>query len=1114
MQRRSFVCLSLLLAAAGCEQRVDSNKPTLTQASPQIICDAQLTTPIALTGSNLTPLPIRTLGGTNGGSQPPTLQLPKVSLLQSESLDGMAASGMPVDIPDDFDTRTGHVRWESESAMSFDVFPELMLKDGVYDVLVTNPDGQVATLAHAIAAVPAPVLKMVIPPGICDAQSDQTIKLEGTGFLVVNGMKPSVTFTPSAGGMPQTYTPTMLGGCVDIAKDVEMGVQACTEITIVVKKGDLPPGTYTVTITNPAPAGCKSTEPITIQVNPPPKVTGVKPMTICQGGGALDVTGTDFQKTPKVSLGSADAGSVTFMSSMEVQASWGGKDQFNPGMKYDLTLTNPDGCSDTLKDAVTAVAGPVLFFVDPPVVFNGITTQVTMYATSVSPPLMSVKLVPDDPMNQCTGAVPVTLTAMIDPNHPKRILAEIPMGTVACTYDVQVQDNSGCPATLVNGVKVVDKATVQLTAIAPPFGWQGGETAVTITAQGGLMPTPRAYLNPHTAGNNTIATALGSVAYVDATKLTAIVPKGLDPAANPYDLIVVNPDGTVGVLQSAYNSEANPPPVIDGISPGSLPVPAGGTLTISGANFRQPKVTLTCQNAQPFDGTITSSSASSITVNLANAPFNTLVAPNFCIIRVTDGDDMSFFDFSALAVSGSSGNLATAHPTTDMPEARRGLSLVGAQATRAANFLYVIGGDNGMAAGATDTVLSASSDEKGAGTWFTQRYKLNAKRTLAGAASLGRYLYVAGGNDGAGPVNTVERALVLDPLQAPSITDVDIVPGMGTGLGGGTWYYRVAALMDANDPDNPGGETLPSDEQVLSIPDLTQKLQITITWSSVPGAVGYRIYRTPNAGMISGQEQQIADVMGGNVVTYTDKGDAPVMNALTPLPQGSTGAWRVLPAMGAKREGVRVAFGADPSDGTRHYLYALFGKDQAALASYEFLAVTVGGNGQQTFANAWTPGAKTSPTGGKYFHSAFSADHAIASFVNPGVNFIYFGGGTANGSSAVNSLEVGTVAAGGDLGTIAAAGTATIKSFGQGFAIAANYLYGFGNEMPSATVFAGQIAQGQAPTVSNYNNNGNAMMQARFLPGTVLQGALIYNAGGCDMPGGACATKTVEYFIW
>jgi hypothetical protein len=67
---------------------------------------------------------------------------------------------------------------------------------------------------------------------------------------------------------------------------------------------------------------------------------------------------------------------------------------------------------------------------------------------------------------------------------------------------------------------VVSQTTVNITSIDPPFGWTGGPTAVTINAMGGLLATPRVYLNPHTATSNSVATALSSVAFRSANQLT------------------------------------------------------------------------------------------------------------------------------------------------------------------------------------------------------------------------------------------------------------------------------------------------------------------------------------------------------------------------------------------------------------------------------------------------------------------------------------------------------------------------------------------------------------------------------------------------------------------
>src|SRR6185369_16228454 len=69
------------------------------------------------------------------------------------------------------------------------------------------------------------------------------------------------------------------------------------------------------------------------------------------------------------------------------------------------------------------------------------------------------------------------------------------------------------------------------------------------------------------------------------------------------------------------------------------------------------------------------------------------------------------------------------------------------------------------------------------------------------------YVYVTGGRDAAGAVlGSVERAVVLRNGDAPVLTSVAGAAAPGA-LAAGTWYYKVSALLDPTDPDNPGGET-------------------------------------------------------------------------------------------------------------------------------------------------------------------------------------------------------------------------------------------------------------------------------------------------------------------
>jgi hypothetical protein len=97
-------------------------------------------------------------------------------------------------------------------------------------------------------------------------------------------------------------------------------------------------------------------------------------------------------------------------------------------------------------------------------------------------------------------------------------------------------------------------------------------------------------------------------------------------------------------------------------------------------------------------------------------------------------------------------------------------------------------------------------------------------------------------------------------LNAPSTSTT------GGTLAAGTYYYKVSAIT-------PSGETLPSNE-VSQVTTGTTSSN-TLTWTSVSGATGYKIYR----GTTAGGESVYYTV--GNVLTYTDTNAA--STAGTPL---------------------------------------------------------------------------------------------------------------------------------------------------------------------------------------------------------------------------------------
>ncbi|MCC6994985.1 MAG: hypothetical protein IT370_10290, partial [Deltaproteobacteria bacterium] len=279
--------LGLVGLAIGCSKKLESPTPSLTSVTPNLVCGEQLTTPVSVSGDNLTPLPTDTL------QSRAVLVLPRVSLTQTSNLDGTAATGTPVVIADDpADASKQHVHWMSEQQLSFDVTPGV-LAPGVYDVEVANADEQSARLTHALAVVPPPTITAVVPMSICTAQADSVVEIQGTGFLQVGTALPTVAIRNTSMDVFTTTMPVP-SGCSPIAAELGAQIQSCTKLTITIPMGQVQPGSYTLLVTNPAPAACASTQIVPFVVNPPPTISALVPARLCAGGGTITVQGTGF----------------------------------------------------------------------------------------------------------------------------------------------------------------------------------------------------------------------------------------------------------------------------------------------------------------------------------------------------------------------------------------------------------------------------------------------------------------------------------------------------------------------------------------------------------------------------------------------------------------------------------------------------------------------------------------------------------------------------------------------------------------------------------------------------------------------------------------------------
>jgi hypothetical protein len=462
-----------------------------------------------------------------------------------------------------------------------------------------------------------------------------------------------------------------------------------------------------------------------------------------------------------------------------------------------------------------------------------------------------------------------------------------------------------------------------------------------------------------------------------------------------------------------------------------------------------------------------------------------------------------------------------------MNEARRGLSVSAGRPTDRSRFLYAVGGDDGTTAGAKASVEANPIGIFGgmAPVWTYQRNDLgNAWDGGAGAAAamprtfgdvvrVENFLYLIGGDDGTGSQSTVLRAQILRPQDGPEIASLDAALGDGvTGIGPGVWYYRVAAVFPTSDASNPGGESLPGEVQTVQLPDIPELLVLTLNWDPVPGASGYRVYRTPVAGDVPTNLHLIGETAGNGATSLVENGltaDA----AEVPFVQGSLGVWHTVSALNTARSAHASVAVQDPADPLRYFLYAAGGWDGAGAASdtIEFATVTLDpATGGQT-VGAWqmataTLGSARAELGG------FVVTAADSGVVGAGDAWVYFGQGRTDGGTS-SLFEAGEVGAGGDLTALSSLGGPTPVRIGATDLQANGWLFVLGGSNGSASNGNDSSSEviAPAPTLSNWDAlGGGAMLTPRVNMGSAAESAFFFILGGDN---GTGAVASIEQTI-
>jgi hypothetical protein len=116
---------------------------------------------------------------------------------------------------------------------------------------------------------------------------------------------------------------------------------------------------------------------------------------------------------------------------------------------------------------------------------------------------------------------------------------------------------------------------------------------------------------------------------------------------------------------------------------------------------------------------------------------------------------------------------------------------------------------------------------------------------------------------------------------APVLTYASTASTGGTLADSTTYFYRVSAIMESGS-DGTTYETLAVAQGAgQAVSSGTATNTVTITWTAVPGATGYRVY-----GRLTGAAKLIATL--GNVLTFTDTGATAYPLSTTVVPVAST----------------------------------------------------------------------------------------------------------------------------------------------------------------------------------------------------------------------------------
>jgi len=403
---------------------------------------------------------------------------------------------------------------------------------GFFDMVVTKPSGEFTKIVSGFSYIAPPTITSVEP-------TEGAVK--GGTPLTIRG----INFDEAA-------TVTING---QVGQTVSLST---TEITAITPPfGQNQQQSVDLVVTN---IDGQSDNISFTYIVPPPMIVSVSPSIVSTAGGILiTIKGSSFIEGLTVTIGGNSIGDVTFISDEEIQA----QTPSNNVGAVTLQVTNPDGQSGQLAEAITYVDKPFIDSVTPNkgTVSGG--TQITISGSNFDNDA-TVKIVKrGEAYASGNSAINVNVVSSTE------ITATTPAGTDGFVNVVVENLTAGFKTTLTGGFNYLTPPDI--TSVTPDSCSILGGQSIRITGS-----------NFKEAATVTINGQVGQTVSSSTTEITAITPPFDQNQEQTVDLVVTNTDGQSGKISFTY---IVPTPAITSVSPSIVTTAGGSLITIKGNGF-------------------------------------------------------------------------------------------------------------------------------------------------------------------------------------------------------------------------------------------------------------------------------------------------------------------------------------------------------------------------------------------------------------------------------------------------------------------------------------------------------------------------------------------------